>query len=368
MNTGDTEAFSGAGAGSDSGLHNSAASPHPALPSDLHNSIYIIDILRFLACLMIFFYHCNTFLPDNYKFMTFFGEDMGNNLFFMISGFSLFPSIKRTSFRELPGWYLKRLLKIMPLLALFYILSYLTGYYTFSNPVQLFTVFVYPTLYWFVTGILVFYLMVFVLMKLRPSFLCPAVIAVCLILWILRIDRMEAYYLIGFAAMALGCIIRENLENGKLRLSAKAFGTCLILSAVLYMVFKYLKFTGRAGISATVQNLGTTGRLVYIISGLAVLAVGGSALALGYLKNASLGKFFEKRHGLNSVIRYIGKLALPVYMVQCFNSGIIGFLIGERIVFPLSFAVNLAVIWSLAILAERLLHLAGKILTRPRRA
>ncbi len=39
-------------------------------------------------------------------------------------------------------------------------------------------------------------------------------------------------------------------------------------------------------------------------------------------------------------------------MVQCFNAGIIGFKIGERIAFPLSFAVNLFVIWGAAVLTD----------------
>ena len=303
---------------------------------------------------MIFFYHCNSLLPGEYKFLTFFGEDMGNDLFFMLSGFSLYPSIESTPPLELPAWYARRVKRILPMLALFYILSFLTGYYSFKSPQQLFTVFIYPTLYWFATGILVFYLLLFLLMKARPKAIRWIFVAALMPIWILRSDRMEGYYLIGFISMVAGCILREFLER-RIRLRAEMPGrgkllSGLVLFGIVYIISKYFKFTGHATTS------------IYFIIGLSVLATGIFALTFGYLGNDALEGFFEGRKGLAGFIRYIGSLALPVYLVQCFNSGLIGFTIGQRISFPKSFAVNLIVVWGAAIAVERLtVYLTGRL-------
>ena len=94
----------------------------------------IVDISKALACIFIFLYHCNTILPGEWKFMTLFGEDMGNCLFFMVSGFALFPSIQRSSPKDFPGWYKRRLLRILPLLVFAYAAAYLFGFFGFAIP------------------------------------------------------------------------------------------------------------------------------------------------------------------------------------------------------------------------------------------
>ena len=55
---------------------------------------------------------------------------------------------------------------------------------------------------------------------------------------------------------------------------------------------------------------------------------------------------------LYNIIKFTGNLALPLYMVQCFNAGMIGYTIGQRIVFPLSFALNFFIVVGAASLLE----------------
>ncbi len=45
-----------------------------------------------------------------------------------------------------------------------------------------------------------------------------------------------------------------------------------------------------------------------------------------------------------------------VDVIQCFNAGIIGVTIGNKIKFPLSFAVNLIVVWGLAIITDQMIN------------
>ena len=311
---------------------------------DRSPEIYIIDIIRCVACLMIFFYHCNTILPGEYRWVTFFGEDMGNQLFFMISGFALFPSIRGRELKQLPGWYFRRLIRILPMLAFFYLLSFLTGFYSFKDPAQVFTVFVYPTLYWFVTAILVFYLLLFLFLKINSRIIQWLIMAGIFALWCLRADRMEAYYFAGALSMMTGALLRRASEElqerkGIERLWAAAF----VFFFAAYVFVKHYKFSGiRAD------------TLVLVAAGILVILTGESALLLGYLKNESLSGFFEGREAFLRIIKKTGRLALPVYMVQCFNAGIIGYTIGNRVIFPLSFLVNLIVIWALAIITDLL--------------
>ncbi len=310
------------------------------------NCLYIIDIIRCAACLMIFLYHCNTILPGEFRFLTFFGEDMGNDLFFLISGFALFPSIERAELKDFPRWYLRRLLRILPTLAFFYLLSYLTGFYSLKDLSQLFTVFVYPTLYWFVTGILVFYILVFLIFKLLPGALRFLIPVLLLILWWILWDKMEAYYLSGLLSMQTGALLRESLEKEDPGFQKSGlYSAVFFTSFILYLAVKSLKFTGSAA------SMGVL-RPVSVSAGILAVASGCFALKWGYKRNDTLSAFFENRGTLLKVVRKTGLLALSVYMVQCFNAGIIGFKIGEKIAFPLSFAVNLFVIWGSALLTD----------------
>ncbi|MCR4908788.1 MAG: acyltransferase [Lachnospiraceae bacterium] len=319
--------------------------------SESSKTIYIIDILRFVACLMIFFYHCNTILPGEYKFLTFFGNDMGNNLFFMISGFSLCPSIAVTPVKNIHRWYFKRLRKILPLLAAAYILSYLLGYYSLSDPSQLAAVFIYPTLYWFATGILVFYLIMFLFMKIKSKPVRVLILVPLFLLWVMRLNTVESYYFIGFISMASGCMLREGLEE----IPGEKAGPGIIIAVLAFAAYMFCKGRIFSGSELTALSVAT---------GVFVIVSGCAALYAGYAGNQALEKFFSEKRSLAGVIRYTGNLALPVYLVQCFGFGILGYTIGERIKFPLSFLVNFLLVWGLAIAAERLQALVVKAVTR----
>ncbi len=89
-----------------------------------------------------------------------------------------------------------------------------------------------------------------------------------------------------------------------------------------------------------------------LLLGLMVLFAGSEALVLGYHGNDHIRAILEPRKNLCKLIQRTGALALPVYLVQCFNAGTIGFIIGEKIPFPRSFFVNLILIWGLAVIAD----------------
>ena len=309
-----------------------------------------IDLLRALACVMIFLYHCNTFLPGEWKFITLFGEDIGNNLFFMISGFTLYRSVMAAPFKDFLPWYGKRLYRILPLLILAYVLSGFSGFYGFSDKAQVFAVFVYPTLYWFVTGILACYPVLFVLGKLvRP----PYMLAVSIFLLALALQRsgtLECHYLTGFFAMYAGfCLAgsyNKTSPDGEVLKSLKAATGFPDMKSGAGM----LKFHISYWISAIAMTLAYIvakryfpGRVSLVFAMLLCIFL----VSAFVVTEDGFKAFADKRVKLYGFLKHVGNMALVLYLVQCFNGGLIGFTIGQRVKFPLSFFVNFAVIWSL---------------------
>ena len=123
---------------------------------------YIIDIAKALACLLIANFHSDILFPDNLSLLAF-GGDIGNNIFFMVSGFALLPSVEKcaSGVREFGKWFLKRVLRLLPMLIFFYLLTWLTGGIVIADFASAIRAFVFPTIYWFTGAIIIFYFIYF---------------------------------------------------------------------------------------------------------------------------------------------------------------------------------------------------------------
>lgn len=86
---------------------------------EMIDMFYIIDIMKSLACLLIANFHSDILFPDRLSLLAF-GGDIGNNMFFMVSGSTLFPSVERSGGKDVRSWYIKRLKRLMPMLIFFY--------------------------------------------------------------------------------------------------------------------------------------------------------------------------------------------------------------------------------------------------------
>ena len=64
---------------------------------------YIIDIAKALACLLIANFHSDILYPDKLSLLSF-GGDIGNNIFFMVSGFALLPSVEKSTSLDIGKW------------------------------------------------------------------------------------------------------------------------------------------------------------------------------------------------------------------------------------------------------------------------
>lgn len=125
-----------------------------------------INLLKIFAALIIFNSHSSALFPEAIRFISR-GGAFGNSLFFIVSGFLLFPV--KTDFSK---WIKKRYLRIyIPLVILFVILLAI-GQISFApfsvlNTVK--TVFfnlVFPTERWFICALIVFYPLYFLVNKI----------------------------------------------------------------------------------------------------------------------------------------------------------------------------------------------------------
>ena len=263
------------------------------------------------------------------------GQGIGNNFFFMVSGFVLVPSIERAAWRDFPKWYLKRLMRILPITAIAYAAAYLMGYYSFSDRAQLVAVFIYPTLYWFITCILIFYIFLFIIAKTTGFKFQGALCMLLAVLYVALNGRQERLYVLGLLSMTAGYMLRVALDASKQTVYLKTASSVLAIAAVVFILTDIAEL--RHGTDYLISTL-------LCVSSQAVCL---SALAIGYMTNDKLEAVLSERRLLKGAIRYIGDMALPIYIVQCFCSGYIGFWIGLHIDFPLSFPVNFIVVWSL---------------------
>ena len=164
---------------------------------------YVIDYLKAIACLIILNFHFDVLYPDKLSVLAF-GGDIGNNIFFAVSGFTLFSSINRTKFSGILSWYGKRLLKLLPMIAVFYVCSVAFGF-TEINSVQQFVYnFIFPTIYWFTGAILIFYPLIFVYGKIEKRFTFFAAAAIMLVLYLMIGGIFAERYVMGFFAMTAG--------------------------------------------------------------------------------------------------------------------------------------------------------------------
>ena len=138
--------------------------------------------------------------------------------------------------------------------------------------------------------------------------------------------------------MLLGFALRELLDTCKVRDYPKKLPLILFfLSFFTYLVLKVIKC------SAPLSPV------LHLCLGMAVLLSSFSALWAGYDYNEGISScFMEKNPNIGNILHYIGSLALPIYLVQCFNAGNLGYTLGLRVRFPLSFALNLIIVWGTA--------------------
>ena len=178
--------------------------------------------------------------------------------------------------------------KILPVTALAYLLTYAAGYFSFRDPVQLFSVFIYPTLYWFVTAILLFYIILFFIVKYTKRSARLFILLILAALYMVFCFRQERLYIAGLFSMISGYVLRKFLSED----FAKTDSPLLRLILPFICAFCLVSFT--AGEQMEPSHFS---RAVIFSS---AMVTGWAALIFGYCLNDSLSGFFEKKKKLHS--------------------------------------------------------------------
>ncbi len=116
-----------------------------------------ITILKAIATCFITWFHFKFGAPDFFKFL-FIGGAIGNSLFFFASGYLLM--FKKEDY--IGQWLLKKYLRVIPSVWCGYLLFAICNYFRNSpNAIHLQRWF-YPTSFWFINSILLYFLLVYI--------------------------------------------------------------------------------------------------------------------------------------------------------------------------------------------------------------
>lgn len=303
--------------------------------------LYIVDCLKAFACLMIINFHSDILFPDQINLLAF-GGDIGNNIFFMVSGFTLYHSIKRNEMCQIGFWYQKRLKRLLPMLILFYVPSIVIRDVNISKWMDIVTFFIFPTIYWFTGAILLFYPLLFTVEKMCSSQLRRLGCVILLILHILSDGIIAERYFIGFIAMLIGYSLREYLENEDISLIriSRSFYYSMPLAWMLYLILKLLRKKG-------VRAFG----VIHLGIGLTTITIAALFLIWGYINDGKIKRFFVKRQEIRYVIQTLSQVTLAAYLAGGFHDRMIMRIIQRYMSFPISYLVSLTtvILFALAI-------------------
>ncbi len=305
----------------------------------IENRLVFCDFLKVIACLLIVNFHSDILYPDSLSILAF-GGDLGNNIFFAISGFLLYDSIMRTSAKGFLGWYFRRLKRLVPMLIVFYLASivvkavHITGIYSFVKA------FVFPTIYWFTGAILFFYLFIYWVIKIIGEKWIYCLIVGFVIIHLIFDGLFVERYIVGFSAMIIGCFLKkykalyENLD----RKSKIVTLVGLIFTFVFYIILKLL-------LAKRIECFG----VIHLCIGVCTILVACLLIILGCSMEHSLFLWTQKHQVSYNIINYLANATLQVYLVQGFADRILLVNIKQYVVFPLSYIICLFSVLILAV-------------------
>lgn len=273
--------------------------------------LYSVNIYRALACLIILNFHMERLYPDSLSFFSF-GSDLGNNMFFLVSGFTLIPSIEKAEFNfsSFMKWTAKRWTRIVPMVLFMEILTVLVSGTKLSWD-YFFKEFIFPTEFWFTGAIIIFYPLLFIIEKIDNKILKITVVSILLVLHLVRDDIFAERYFIGFIALIIGTEIRKNvsikLVDDKLK---PAFFTGL--SAFLTVILKVVR-----------SKMYERNSILHLLVEISVVFTAAFLLLLLYQNEKKVGAFCEKYIFWDKTFVFLSSITLSAYLIQLFDDCVI---------------------------------------------
>lgn len=307
--------------------------------------------VRFIAILLITNSHLDHLYPIP-QLGT--GGAIGNALFFMLSGYGLAMSWKREN-RLFFQWYMRRIFRIYPSLILIIIIfNLLLGgtwqYWTFKDYI---TTFIWPTDAWFISALMVFYIIFFGILKLKNQ---NAFLAAVFILFIpyfyfyfTHVD-LSHYTIEGpsyfkwifyLQIMLFGGYLAHNKDN--VGLGDKGAMFLLIISLCIYYFLGYLFTQGQFARYQLMIHL-----LTFLIV-FSTLKIAQSSLVIKRIMSNRI---------CNYIVWLIAGLTLEIYLLQYFvysNKYI------QSLIFPISIITFIIIL----LISSAILAKAADIIRKP---
>ena len=209
-------------------------------------------LMLFMATALITLSHLDAFVPDP-RIAT--GGAIGNSLFFFLSGYGLAMSLNATgsgaSMPSLLAYLRKRLLRLYPAVLIVACAMLATRQIGISGIADFAAVFLWPTPFWFISAVVVFYIPVFYLARLKPAGIATAmaILVVPYIFFYSQLD-LSTFVVEGpdyfkwinyFGITLMGCLVaRLNLTpRFSLFSIAALLGSLLLFLVTKLTVFKY---------------------------------------------------------------------------------------------------------------------------------
>lgn len=313
--------------------------------------LYFINYLKMFACMLITNFHMDIVYPENISILAI-GGDIGNNIFFTISGFTLYTSLIKEKNVGLLNWYLKRCKKIIPYVLLFYFIDICCGTIKINTLGTFFYYIIFPTAYWFTGAILVLYIFLFVTIQILPKIdlktigLCVFVLGLYFIIGGIYAER----YIVGFMAMVIGYYLRDYLENNKINQDNKLFGIVLLISSsAIYILIKLIIKNGKYDFE-----------LLHLIKDISTILLAVSLIIMGYICEKKISQFSCSHLKLYRIIKKISQLTLLIYLVQVAGKRWIIREISSVIAFPIDYMLSVVAIVILAAILDYIVNFIKK--------
>lgn len=289
--------------------------------------------VRFIAIFLITNSHLDHLYPVS-QLGT--GGAIGNALFFMLSGYGLVVSHEQHK-RSFFAWYWRRITRIYPSVFLVTLIDMaLSGSWMNWRVIDYLSAFLWPTLFWFVGAIMIFYILFFAVMTLGKDwgFLAGiALFSAIYFLWYIFFVDLTTYTIEGpsyfkwvfyFQIMLFGSYLASSV-----RIPRGTFRHVLYLGAA---------FLGYLGIIISVRaGLGQIQALLHVIT----FFIGYLVLCLS--RSSFVTERILKQKASWFLVSLVAGVSLEIYMLQYM-------VYSSRFINILPFPGNIIVFWTVVVL------------------
>ncbi len=306
-------------------------------------------LLRFLASLLITNSHLDRLYPIAALGT---GGSLGNAIFFAVSGYGLTVSVRH----KLPffAWYLRRILRVYPSVLVVTLAALLVGAHSVVVRVgDLLREFVFPTSFWFVGAIMVFYALAYPIIRSRSlKLVITSTVCACVVYsvwygffldtrtWVVEgpgYFKWVFYWLVMMLGIALA------LKPEWLAIRPAVSRTLAALSLTSYVTVKVI-------VAGLLPHLQFAVQLLTLLVVYALFAVMSDETLVSGVVNGRAGAF----------VTFIGGLTLEIYLVQysVYSNPMV--LVLPFPINAIAFAIGtLALAWAAQWMGRRLVSIVG---------